>query len=104
MNGQPRLLVADDPGPVRRGRIDWWWVAEQVRAHAPSWVCVGQFAPGISTRVKRGEYAALPEGEFEVTTRQVPGTKRKRYFLWLRHLADAAPAPALPTDGNRSSE
>lgn len=75
--------------PTGRGRgLDWEWIAEQVRAHYPSWCEVGIFNPSVGTQIRKGRYKWVKPEEFEVATRRTDDEpiqrNRSRLFLRLR--------------------
>lgn len=88
-------MVARAPRSRRRGARSQRWinVVTWLNDNAKTWGYVGEFSPGISTQIRKGQYPAfLPpdfngdrkaymEKHYEVTVEMVKGTRRCDLYI-----------------------
>lgn len=87
MAQQPkRPEISSDLPPVEnpRMKVDWPWVADEIRSLDGEWGKVGEFSSAIAWRIRAGLNPYVPIEEFEVTMRRSPTSQTRRYDLYLR--------------------
>lgn len=76
--------------PVREprsawNRVDWGYVAQAVSDAAPEWCEIGEFSPGLPTKVRQGAYAEIDPDLFEVKASEAKRDDgRRRVILYMR--------------------
>jgi len=79
-------VTRSSPSPTNNTRsgVDWYEVADEVRAAKGEWCQVeGEFNPSVAGHMRNGRYPAINPDEFEITTRQVE-TGKRRSLIYLR--------------------
>lgn len=69
-----------------RAATDWAAVAKFVQDSAPKWVNVGDYDPSYGTKIRQGHYAALPAGDYEVTTRKEASSAEGKTAIFMRYI------------------
>lgn len=85
--------VFEDPPPIERAGGGaapsefWGKMADLARTNPGQWLRLpGNYAPGMSSMVRKGQRKAFTEGQWDAQTRAVPGTNPKRHTLWIKYL------------------
>lgn len=67
-------IAWEDPPPVTYGRppnTEWSERLAPLREHPGRWALIGQFHSATANNIKKGRFAGITQGEFEVTLRHI---------------------------------
>lgn len=72
-------VVFRDPPPARNGGRDWAAVAAEVKRQPGRWAFLGDLSTAICGRIMGGRAPGF-DGEWQFTTRSLPGTTRRDFY------------------------